>query len=108
MEKQIRLTSKEVISPDMLADLIHVFANWENTCSEKDFEEAFKASRAGSDELWHKFKACDKVPYIFYTSLDHKHQIMLLKYIYEQKHKENIENYRMNRAIFGMFGGEGE
>jgi hypothetical protein len=82
--------------------------HWENTCAAKDFEEAFKDSPMNFKDLWQQFNACEKTPYIFYQSLDHKHQIMLLRYIFEQKHKEEIQNYQLNRAIFRLYDKEGE
>jgi ribonuclease HI len=108
MEKHIRLTDSEVINENMLADLIHVFAHWENTYSERDFEEAFKGSPVNSKDLWQQFNACEKIPYIFYQSLEHKQQIMLLRYIFEHKHQEEIQNYQLNRAIFRLYDKEGE
>src|SRR6478752_4115270 len=100
MEKQIRLTRKESISESLLTDIIYAFTNWENNWSESDFEDAFKKSSVGWEWLWDKFESSQRRPFNFYLCLDHRHQLMLVRYIFEDKHKDIIQNCQANRAIF--------
>ena len=99
METQIRLTAKESISESLLVDIIYAFANWENNWSATDFEDAFKESPVGWEHLWDKFESSQRRPFNFYLCLDHRHQKMLVRYIFEVKHKEDIQNCQANRAI---------
>lgn len=109
MKKEtVQISARESIDASLLADLIYVFANWEYNWSSKDFEEAFKGSPVGWEWLWEKFEASERIPHSFYLVIDHKHQQMLVKYLYEVKYCGEIDSYKLTRAIFDKLTREGE
>lgn len=102
------MNATETIKTSTLADVIYVFAHWENNWERRDFEEAFQASPVGWEWLWEKFEVSEQKPYSFYLMLDHQHQCMLVQYLYEGKYKGEIDNYKVTRAVFRKLTGEGE
>lgn len=103
-----QIAAREAIDTGLLADIIHVFASWEYNWKSSDFKEAFRESPVGWEWLWEKFEASDKQPYSFYLVLDHQHQCMLVKYLYEVKYAGEIDSYKMTRELFKKLTEGGE
>lgn len=108
MKKEVQITARESMDNSLLADIIYVFTTWENNWQSRDFKEAFSASSVGWEWLWEKFEISKRQAFTFYLCLDHKHQQMLVKYLYEEKYIGEIDSYKQMRAIFEKLTGEGD
>lgn len=100
MVNKINLTADFLISETLLADIISIYSHWQHNWSKKDFLKAFASENLGGESFWRKFESCKRNPSEFFLLLDHPHQKMFVLILFEERYKNEILQYRLNRAIF--------